>query len=472
MNDNKTLFDKVWDQHVIASLDGGADLLAVDRTFLHDLSGTRAIRALTEEGRSVREPGLTFASPDHAVSTAAEGRHEGERYDKCVAPLRDLSRKHGLRYFDVGSDGHGIIHVIGPEQGLTLPGSLIVCGDSHTCTHGGLGALAWGIGVSEIKHVLATGTIRQTRPKRLRVRFDGEPAKGVTAKDTILALIGRDGTAAADGFAVEYAGPAVRALSIDGRMTVCNLSIEMGAKIGMIAPDETAFTYLDGREHAPGGETWDRAVAHWRTLASDDGVVFDKEVTCDVSTVEPQVTWGTSPEQVAGVGGAVPDPDRETDPAKRRAMAAALDYGGLKPGTPLTDIAIDRVFIGSCTNGRLSDLREAAALLDGRKVADGVEAWAVPGSEAVKRAAEAEGLDKVFTDAGFQWRLPGCSLCAASNGETVAPGRRCVSTSNRNFVGRQGKDSRSHLASPVTAAAAAVTGRITDPRRLMDGDER
>jgi len=469
MNDTKTLFDKLWDRHVITRLDGGADLLAIDRTFLHDLSGTRAIRALTEEGRVVREPGLTFASPDHAVSTASEGREEGERYDKCVAPLRDFSRRHGVRYFDVGSQGHGIIHVIGPEQGLTLPGSLIVCGDSHTCTHGGLGALAWGIGVSEIKHVLATGTIRQSRPKRLRVRFDGSLARGVTAKDMILHLIGRDGTAAADGYAVEYAGPAVRAMPIEGRMTVCNLTIEMGAKIGMIAPDEAAFTYLEGREHAPTGDAWERAVAHWRSLASDDGAVFDKEVVCDVSAVEPQVTWGTSPEQVSGVGGVVPDPDRESDPAKRRSLAAALDYGDLKPGTPLADITVDRVFIGSCTNGRLSDLREAAAILDGRKVAQGVEAWAVPGSEAVKRAAEAEGLDHVFTDAGFQWRQPGCSLCASSNGDTVAPGQRCVSTSNRNFVGRQGPGSRTHLASPITAAAAAVTGRITDPRRLLDG---
>jgi len=467
MTPPRTLFDKVWDRHVIARLDGGADLLAVDRTFLHDLSGTRAIRALTEEGRRVREPGLTFASPDHAVSTAAEGRREGERYEKCVAPLEELSHSHGVRYFEVGSEGHGIIHVIGPEQGLTLPDSLIVCGDSHTCTHG---ALAWGIGVSEIKHVLATGTILQTRPKRLRVRFEGKLADGVTPKDMILYLIGRDGTAAADGYAVEYAGPAIRSLSIEGRMTVCNLSIEMGAKIGMIAPDDTTFTYLEGREQAPVGDMWDKAVEHWRGLVSDEGAVFDREVVCDASAVEPQVTWGTSPEQVSGVGGIVPDPDRETDPAKRRTMVAALNYGGLKPGTPLGDIAIDRVFIGSCTNGRLSDLREAAALLAGRKVAEGVEAWAVPGSEAVKRAAEAEGLDRVFTDAGFQWRQPGCSLCASSNGDTVAPGQRCVSTSNRNFIGRQGKGSRTHLASPITAAAAAVTGRITDPRRLMEGD--
>jgi len=395
---------------------------------------------------------------------------EGERYEKCVAPLKDLSLRHGVRYFDVGSAGHGIIHVIGPEQGLTLPGSLIVCGDSHTCTHGALGALAWGIGVSEIKHVLATGTIRQTRPKRLRVRFEGRLAGGVTPKDMILSLIGRDGTAAADGYAVEYAGPAIRSLSNEGRMTVCNLSIEMGAKIGMIAPDDTTVAYLEGREHAPVGDLWDKAVEHWSGLASDEGAVFDREVVCDVSAVEPQVTWGTSPEQVLGVLGAVPDPDREPDATKRKAMAAALAYGGLKPGTPLADIAIDRVFIGSCTNGRLSDLREAAALLDGRKVAEGVEAWAVPGSEAVKRAAAAEGLDRVFTDAGFQWRQPGCSLCASSNGDTVAPGQRCVSTSNRNFVGRQGRGSRTHLASPITAAAAAVTGRITDPRRLMEGD--
>jgi len=469
MNDNTTLFDKVWDRHVIARLDGGADLLAVDRTFLHDLSGTRAIRALTEEGRGVREPSLTFASPDHAVSTASEGRHEGERYDRCVAPLKDLSRQHGIRYFDVGSERHGIIHVIGPEQGLTLPGSLIVCGDSHTSTHGGLGALAWGIGVSEIKHVLATGTIRQSRPKTLRVRFEGSLGPGVTPKDMILSLIGRDGTAAADGFAVEYAGSAIEAMPVEGRMTVCNLSIEMGAKIGMIAPDETTFAYLVGREHAPSGETWERAVDHWRSLVSDDGAVFDKEVNCDVSAVEPQVTWGTSPEQVSGVGGTVPDPEREPDANRRKAMAAALEYAGLKPGTRLADIAIDRVFIGSCTNGRLSDLREAAALLTGRKVAEGVEAWAVPGSEAVKRAAEAEGLDRVFADAGFHWRQPGCSLCASSNGDTVAPGQRCVSTSNRNFVGRQGKGSRTHLASPVTAAAAAVTGHITDPRGLMEG---
>jgi 3-isopropylmalate/(R)-2-methylmalate dehydratase large subunit len=371
-----------------------------------------------------------------------------------------------VRLFDLGEPGQGIVHVMGPELGITPPGTLLVCGDSHTCTHGGMGALAFGIGSSEVVHVLATQTIVQRRPKRMRATFEGTPAAGVTAKDMILHLIGVIGAAGGTGYAMEYAGSAVRALDIEGRLTICNLSIELGAKCGMVAPDETTFAHLKSRLYAPTGEAWDAAVADWRTLPSDPDAVFDREVVIDVEKIIPQVTWGISPEHVIGVDGRVPDPSEVTDPARRAAIETALDYMGLIPGAPIAGTPVDWVFIGSCTNSRLSDLRAAAEIARGRKVAAGVRAWVVPGSETVKRDAVAEGLDKVFTDAGFEWREPGCSMCLAANGETVAPGQRSVSTSNRNFVGRQGPRARTHLASPASAAAAAIAGAIADVRTM------
>jgi 3-isopropylmalate/(R)-2-methylmalate dehydratase large subunit len=466
MGEPLTLLDKVWNEHVVADLGDGFALIHVDRQLIHDLSGTRALLALAEAGHPVRNPELTFATPDHTVSTQPNFDHAGPRYEKCVDPLRQHSRRHGIRLFDIGEPGHGIVHVIGPELGLTLPGATILCGDSHTCTHGGLGALAWGIGVSEIVHVLATQTVIQRKPKRMRIAFDGALSNGVEPKDLILYAIGRLGSAAADGYAIEYAGSAIAAMSIEGRMTVCNLSIELGAKIGMVAPDDAAFQYINGRELAPAGENWERAVAHWRTLPGDDGAVFDSEVVIEAAGISPQVTWGTSPEHVVGIDQPVPDPAAEPDTDKRQAMAAALAYSGLEPGTPMEGISIDHVFIGSCTNSRLSDLRRAAQLARGRRVADRVCAWVVPGSQDVKHAAESEGLDRIFTEAGFEWREPGCSLCVGSNGETVAAGQRCVSTTNRNFVGRQGKGSRTHLVSPGMAVAAAVSGCIADVRKI------
>ena len=466
-NKQTTLFDKVWNEHVISDFGGGFSLLHVDRNFIHDLSGSRALGALSEQGRRVMQPDLTFACPDHTVSTAADATHTGPRYEKCVDPLRQFAGDQGITFFDIGTHGFGIIHVIGPELGLTVPGALIVCGDSHTSTHGGLGALAWGIGASEVAHVLATGTVIQKRPKRMRVTFDGAMQQGVTAKDMILFLIGQEGVAAGSGYAVEYAGPAVRALSIEERMTLCNLSIEMGAKVGMVAPDEKTMDYVKGREFAPEGANWDLAVAHWKGLQSDAYSTFDEERFVNVEDVRPQFTWGTSPEHVMAIDELIPDPSEQSDLEKRNGYAAALEYTGLKAGQSLQGQKIDQVFIGSCTNSRLSDLQEAAGIIQGQKVASHVDAWVVPGSHDIKVAAEAEGLDVIFKKAGFDWRNPGCSLCVGSNGELVPEGGRCVSTSNRNFVGRQGKNSRTHLASPISAAASAIRGEITDVRKMM-----
>jgi 3-isopropylmalate/(R)-2-methylmalate dehydratase large subunit len=463
----QTLFDKLWCSHVVASLGDGADLLHVDRHLLHDLGAPRGLVDLNQRGYTLRNPELTFATADHAVSTAP-GRH-AESNPQSARLMRDLraeTARHGIRLFDLGEEGQGIVHVIGPELGLSLPGALIVCGDSHTCTHGALGALAFGIGSSELIHVLATQTLVQRKPKRMRVRFEGARGAGVTPKDMILHLIGRIGTAGGTGYAVEYAGAAIRALGMEGRMTICNLSIELGAKMGMIAPDDTTYQYLAGRRYAPNGAAWDAAVAAWRQLPSDDGVVFDREVEIDVAAIAPQITWGTSPQDVVAVDARIPDPAGEPDAARRQAMNAALAYMGLAPGAAIAGTRIDRVFIGSCTNSRLSDLRDAAAIARRGRVAAHVEAWVVPGSERVKREAEAEGLDAVFRAAGFHWREPGCSMCLAANGETVAPGARSVSTSNRNFVGRQGPGARTHLASPAMAAAAALAGAIVDVRKL------
>lgn len=463
-----TLFEKLWRRHVVQERDDGRALLYVDRHLLQDGSAP-AFAMLRQRGIAPRAPARAFATPDHYVPTDSRdlaGVRDPEAA-RMASALADDAAGAGIRFFGLDDPRQGIVHVVGPEQGLTQPGLLIVCGDSHTSTHGALGALAFGIGATEVAHVLATQTIWQRRPKTMRVTVDGALAPGVTAKDVILAIIAKIGAAGAAGHVIEYAGSTVRGLSMEGRFTLCNMSIEAGARAGMVAPDEVAFEYLRGRPFAPAGAAWDRAVADWRTLRTDDGAAFDREVTLDASRLEPMVTWGNSPEDALPISGRVPDPRDVADADKREAMERSLAYMGLGPGTPLADVAVNRVFIGSCTNSRIEDLRVAAAVVQGRHVAPGVEAWVVPGSGLVKSQAEAEGLDRVFRDAGFQWRHAGCSMCLATNGERVGPGERCASTSNRNFVGRQGPGSRTHLMSPAMAAAAAVTGRLTDVRTLV-----
>lgn len=467
----RTMFDKIWDAHEIAVLPGGVSLLHVDRHLIHDLEAGPDLARLEAASVTVRRPDLTFATPDHAISSAP-GRTT-DTNPAGGALLRDMRRRcasAGIRMFDIGESGQGIVHVIGPELGITHPGMLIVCADSHTCTHGGLGALAWGIGASEATHVLATQTIRQQRPRTMRITLEGAPSPDATAKDLILYVIGRLGVAAGRGHAVEWAGAAVRALPVEARLTLCNMSIEMGAKIGMIAPDDDTYEYLAGRPMAPQGALFDRAVEAWHDLPSDDGAVFDTEHVVDVSGVGPMITWGTLPEHVLPLAdGLVPDPAAEPDIARRDGLEAALAYMGLRPGDPIAGTPVDWVFIGSCANSRISDLRAAADVVRGRRVADGVIAWVVPGSVDVQRAAEAEGLDRVFRDAGFEWREPGCSMCLAANGERVGPGQRSVSTTNRNFVGRQGPDARTHLASPAVAAASAIAGAIAAPHDVRAG---
>jgi 3-isopropylmalate/(R)-2-methylmalate dehydratase large subunit len=457
---------KIWDQHVIARVSADTDLLHVDRHLLHDLGGSRGLLDLKSRRLKVHNPELTFATPDHAISTAHGRAGTSKIGQELLAALRVETKASGIQLFDIDQPGQGIVHVIGPELGLSLPGCLIVCGDSHTCTHGGLGALAFGIGSSELTHVLATQALIQRRPKTMRAKFEGKLPLGVTAKDMILALIGHVGAAGGTGYAVEYAGSTISDMPIEGRLTICNLSIELGAKMGMVAPDEKTFEFLRGRPYAPEGDMWERALGAWRQLPSDPDAIFDKEVVIDVAKIMPQVTWGISPEHVVGIDGCIPDPQAIDDPVRRASVETALEYMGLEGGALIAGTPVDWVFIGSCTNSRLSDLRAAAEIARGRKVAPGVRAWVVPGSETVKREAVAEGLDKLFVDAGFEWREPGCSMCLAANGETVAPGQRSVSTSNRNFVGRQGPRARTHLASPASAAAAAIAGVITDVRAL------
>jgi 3-isopropylmalate/(R)-2-methylmalate dehydratase large subunit len=460
-----TMFEKIWDAHEICVLPNGMSLLHVDRHLIHDLEAGPDLARLEAAHVEVRRPDLTFATPDHAISSAP-GRTTDTNPAGGVL-LRDMRRRcatAGIRVFDIGESGQGIVHVIGPELGITHPGMLIVCADSHTCTHGGLGALAWGIGASEATHVLATQTIRQQRPRTMRVRLEGAPTAHATAKDLILFAIGELGVAAGRGHAVEWAGSAVRDLPVEARLTLCNMSIEMGAKIGMIAPDEAVFDYLAGRPMAPKDELFGDAVRAWRDLRSDADAVFDVEHILNVDGVGPMITWGTLPEQVLAIeDGKVPDPANELDAERRRAMDAALQYMGLAPGQPIAGTPIDWVFIGSCANSRLSDLRAAGDVVRGHRIAAGVTAWVVPGSVDVKRAAEAEGLDRVFLNAGFEWREPGCSMCLAANGERVGPGKRSVSTTNRNFVGRQGPQARTHLASPAVAAASAIVGAISSP---------
>ncbi len=467
MTGDHTLVDKIWDLHVVADLGQDQSLLHVDRHLLHDLSGTMALEEVNDKGYTVHSPELAFATPDHAVSSEP-GRDDdtGGRSGRYVRGLREGCAKWGIKLFDLNDAAQGIVHVVGPEQGLTLPGTVLVCGDSHTSTHGALGALAWGIGSSEVAHVLATQTLVQTKPRQMRIRYNGSLSAHVVAKDLILYTIGKFGVDAGSGYAIEYAGPIIQALGVDARATLCNMSIELGARAGIIAPDDVTFGYLADKPFAPKGGQWDQALAHWRALPTDPDARFDKELSVNVADIEPQVTWGTSPGQITGISGNLPDPAQAKDVSERQNIKAALDYIGLAPGQALEGVPIDRVFIGSCTNGRLSDLRLAAEIVKGRKVANRVTAWVVPGSAPVKKAAEAEGLDKVFTEAGFHWREPGCSMCVAANGERVEPGARCVSTSNRNFVGRQGPGARTHLANPAMAAAAAVAGCITDVRKL------
>lgn len=462
----RTFLDKVWREHAIAPLDDGVDLLQVDRLILHELSGSQALRALREAKRKLDSPGQVVTMIDHLISTRP-GRHKIESMSpsgpQMIAGTREESRAFGLPFIDFDDPRQGISHVVATEQGIAFPGCTLVCCDSHTSTVGGIGALAWGIGASEAEHVLATQTIAQARPKAMRVRFEGRLGMGVSAKDMILALIARVGAQAGIGYAVEFAGAAVRQLPVEGRMTLCNMAIEFSCKYGFVPPDDATLEYLAGRPYSPAGRDWDRAVSHWRSLRSDDEAHFDQEIEIDCTDLEPQVTWGTSPQHTVAIGDRVPDPNNMPDAESRQSAIRALDYMRLTPGTPMLGVPIDAAYIGSCTNARLSDLRSAAAVLKGRKVKAGIQAVCVPGSTPVKRAAEAEGLDKVFRDAGFEWRESACGLCA-SLGDSRFSDMRVISTTNRNFEGRQGAKTRTHLASPATVAASAVAGRIADPR--------
>ena len=466
MTKPRTLYDKIFDDHVVDQQEDGTCLLYIDRHLVHEVTSPQAFEGLRMAGRPVRQPEKTLAVVDHNVPTTAD-RKFGIKNDESRIQVEALAKNaadFGIEYYDEKDLRQGIVHIVGPEQGFTLPGMTIVCGDSHTSTHGAFGALAHGIGTSEVEHVLATQTLIQKKAKNMLVRVDGQLPEGVTAKDIILAIIGEIGTAGGTGYVIEYAGEAIRALSMEGRMTICNMSIEGGARAGLIAPDETTYNYVKGKPRAPEGEAWDRAVEYWQSLASDEGAHYDKVVVLDAAALPPIVTWGSSPEDVTSVTGSVPNPDEIEDENKRNSKKRALDYMGLEAGTKMTDIAVDRVFIGSCTNGRIEDLRAAAKVIEGRKVAATVNALVVPGSGLVKEQAEAEGLDKVFIEAGFEWREPGCSMCLAMNDDRLSPYERCASTSNRNFEGRQGFKGRTHLVSPAMAAAAAIAGHFVDIR--------
>jgi 3-isopropylmalate/(R)-2-methylmalate dehydratase large subunit len=463
----RTLFQKIWDDHLVHQDKDGLSVIYIDRHLVHEVTSPQAFEGLRATGRKVRRPDATLAVADHNVPTTDRSQGIKEPESKLqVDTLTENCDEFGVTLFQMSDKRQGIVHIIGPEQGFTLPGATIVCGDSHTSTHGAFGALAFGIGTSEVEHVLATQTLIQKPAKSMRITVNGDLGPGVTAKDLILAIIGKIGTAGGNGYVIEYAGDAVRALSMEGRMTMCNMSIEGGARAGLIAPDDTTFEYIKGRPMAPHGDAWEKAVKYWRTLPSDPGATYDKEVVLDAKDIAPLVTWGTSPQDVLPITAAVPNPAEEADAHKRAAMERALDYMGLKPGQRLSSVPIDKVFIGSCTNGRIEDLRAAADVAKGRHVAKGVQALIVPGSGLVKEQAEKEGLDKIFLDAGFEWREPGCSMCLAMNADRLEPGERCASTSNRNFEGRQGRGGRTHLMSPAMAAAAAVTGHLTDIREL------
>ena len=460
-----TLYDKIWDAHLVHAEPGEASILYIDRHLVHEVTSPQAFEGLRLARRRVRKPELTLAVADHNVPTTDRSKGIADPESALqVATLEKNAKDFGVTYYAMDDIRQGIVHIVGPEQGLTLPGQTIVCGDSHTATHGAFGALAFGIGTSEVEHVLATQTLQARPSKDMRVTVDGKTASGITAKDIILAIIGKIGTAGGTGFVIEFAGEAIRALSMEGRMTVCNMTIEAGARAGLIAPDETTFAYLKGRAHAPKGAAWEAALHYWRTLKSDDDAKFDVEIKLNAADIPPLVTWGTSPENVVPISGHVPDPAAEPDVQRRASMERMLDYMGLKPGMAMKDVKVDRVFIGSCTNGRIEDFREVAKVVKGKKVAAGVGAMIVPGSGLVKEQAEQEGLDRIFVEAGFEWREPGCSMCLAMNADKLEPGERCASTSNRNFEGRQGRGGRTHLMSPAMAAAAAITGRLTDIR--------
>ncbi|TWT48803.1 3-isopropylmalate dehydratase large subunit [Botrimarina hoheduenensis] len=461
----RTLFEKIWDDHVVHAEEGRSTILYIDLQLVHEVTSAQAFEGLRLAGRPVRRPERTIATADHNVPTTDRSLPILDPISKTqIDTLRSNCKEFGVKHYDLGDINQGIVHVIGPELGYTQPGMTIVCGDSHTSTHGAFGALAFGIGTSEVEHVLATQTLLQNKPKTLELRVDGELGPGVTAKDMILYLIGQITTAGGTGHCIEFTGDVVRGLSMEGRMTVCNMSIEAGARAGMIAPDETTFAYLEGKKYAPQGKDWDAAVARWRVLPTDTGAKYDKSLVFAGADIAPQVSWGTNPGQVTSVTGVVPNPADFADPTDQKTTAAALDYMGLSAGQPITDLKLDRVFIGSCTNARIEDLRAAAAVAKGKQVAGHVSAMVVPGSGVVKRQAEAEGLDRVFKEAGFDWREAGCSMCLAMNPDKLSPGERCASTSNRNFEGRQGRGGRTHLVSPAMAAAAAVAGHFVDIR--------
>jgi len=461
----RTLYDKIWDDHLVANNPDGTSLIYIDRHLVHEVTSPQAFEGLRMNKRKVRAPERTLAVVDHNVPTTDRKLPNPDPESAIqIATLAENTKEFGIEYYDPFDRRQGIVHIVGPEQGFTLPGMTIVCGDSHTSTHGAFGALAHGIGTSEVEHVLATQTLIQQKAKNMLVRVDGQLPPGVTAKDIILAIIGEIGTAGGTGHVIEYAGEAIRSLSMEGRMTICNMSIEGGARAGLIAPDETTFAYVKGRPRAPKGKAWDMALDYWKTLRSDEDAHYDKIVVLDAAKLPPIVSWGSSPEDVVSVQGVVPNPDDIADENKRASKHRALDYMGLKPGTKITDISIERVFLGSCTNGRIEDLRAAAKIVAGRKVAAGVNAMVVPGSGLVKEQAESEGLDKIFLDAGFEWREPGCSMCLAMNPDKLKPHERCASTSNRNFEGRQGFKGRTHLVSPQMAAAAAIAGHFVDIR--------
>lgn len=464
----RTLYDKIWDDHLVHEAEDGTALIYIDRHLVHEVTSPQAFEGLRMASRPVRAPQKTLAVVDHNVPTSPD-RHLGIKNEESRIQVEALAKNaadFGIEYFSETDNRQGIVHIVGPEQGFTLPGMTIVCGDSHTSTHGAFGALAHGIGTSEVEHVLATQTLIQKKAKNMLVRVDGVAPEGVSAKDIVLAIIGKIGTAGGTGHVIEYAGEAIRALSMEGRMTVCNMSIEAGARAGMIAPDETTYAYIKDKPRAPKGAAWEKAMDYWRTLHTDEGAHFDEIVTLNASDLPPIVSWGSSPEDVISIDGVVPNPDDIEDASKRVSKWRALDYMGLKPGTPMTDIEIDRVFIGSCTNARIEDLRAVARVVEGKTVAERVDAMIVPGSGLVKAQAEQEGLDTIFKQAGFDWREPGCSMCLAMNDDRLKPEQRCASTSNRNFEGRQGYKGRTHLVSPAMAAAAAVAGRFVDVRKL------
>ncbi|MDX7679673.1 3-isopropylmalate dehydratase large subunit [Aeromonas caviae] len=464
---SKTLYQKVFDAHVVREVEGETPLIYIDRHLVHEVTSPQAFDGLRAMNRQLRRPDLTWATMDHNVSTTTKDiAASGEMARIQMETLAANCKAFGVRLYDLNHKYQGIVHVMGPELGITLPGTTIVCGDSHTATHGAFGSLAFGIGTSEVEHVMATQTLKQGRARTMRISVNGKLAAGISAKDVVLAIIGKVGHAGGTGYVVEFAGEAIEGLTMEGRMTVCNMAIELGAKAGMIAPDQTTIDYIRGKEFAPKGEALEQAIAYWLTLKSDEGAHFDAEVVLDAADIAPQVTWGTNPGQVIAVNEPIPAPESFADPVEQQSARKALAYMDLQPGQKLSDVAIDKVFIGSCTNSRIEDLRAAAAIARGRKVAAGVQALVVPGSEQVKAQAEAEGLDKIFIEAGFEWRLPGCSMCLAMNNDRLQPGERCASTSNRNFEGRQGRAGRTHLVSPAMAAAAAITGHFADIRAL------